>query len=749
MNEILQLKGRFQESPNVNRPGYPNLPKGSPAVTSKRLSELHRNLSELRYYWSKNELLSGALIDVKYSCVIAKSNRAKGLLSVSKFTSNDFVVGAKFIVESKKKHVITYYIKDAVMHESLKRLEASIQIVDEYFGGKIDNDAIVDIDKKKIVYKKYSLSKSTFLKVIVDCHYIESMDIPNNIVSSAEQSIITLYQTDIDVGAVLGKIGIKPQPGKMVNDTSILLFPDEIEILSKNAPYLIAMATEDMSKLSLGDLIDDSRSESTMTIDSPKDEPIIGVIDTMFDESVYFHEWVEFEKRVSDEIELKSEDYWHGTAVSSIIVDGPAINPALEDGCGRFKVRHFGVAKSGRYSSFTIMRSIESIVSSNRDIKVWNLSLGSSKEVNLNSVSTEAATLDRIQHENNVIFIIAGTNRKNTDKKVMMIGSPADSINSIVVNSVTNHGTPATYARRGPVLSFFNKPDISSFGGDAANREYIRVCTGLGEEFCTGTSFSAPWVTRKVAYLIEVLGLSRELAKALIVDAAANWSNFGADANLSPLIGHGILPTHINDIIGSPDHEIKFVMSGTSIMYNTYTYSLPVPVHEDGHPFVAKATLCYFPKCSVNQGVDYTNTELDIYIGRITKNGFSPINKNKQSIEDGQKHHTYEEDARKDYRKWDNTKHIQEKFGDNPKPRKSFDKGHWGISIKAKERLGSKDGEGINFGLVITLKEINGVNRINDFIKLCELRGWLVTKIDVENRIEIYNKAQESVVFNI
>ncbi len=32
-------------------------------------------------------------------------------------------------------------------------------------------------------------------------------------------------------------------------------------------------------------------------------------------------------------------------------------------------------------------------------------------------------------------------------------------------------------------------------------------------------------------------------------------------------------------------------------------------------------------------------------------------------------------------------------------------------------RLNSRDGVGITFGVVVTLKEINGVNRIEDFIQ--------------------------------
>jgi hypothetical protein len=33
-------------------------------------------------------------------------------------------------------------------------------------------------------------------------------------------------------------------------------------------------------------------------------------------------------------------------------------------------------------------------------------------------------------------------------------------------------------------------------------------------------SFAAPWIARKLSYLIDILGLNRELAKALIIDAA-------------------------------------------------------------------------------------------------------------------------------------------------------------------------------------------------------------------------------------
>ena len=103
---------------------------------------------------------------------------------------------------------------------------------------------------------------------------------------------------------------------------------------------------------------------------------------------------------------------------------------------------------------------------------MWNISLGSNQEINDNFISAEGAVLDKIQYENDVIFVVAGTNKPNSD--VVKIGSPADSINSMVVNSVTKSGLSTRYSRKGLALSFFAKPDVSYYGG--SEEQYIRVC---------------------------------------------------------------------------------------------------------------------------------------------------------------------------------------------------------------------------------------------------------------------------------
>jgi len=107
----------------------------------------------------------------------------------------------------------------------------------------------------------------------------------------------------------------------------------------------------------------------------------------------------------------------------------------------------------------------------------------------------------------------------------------------------------------------------------------------------------------------------------------------------------------------------------------------------------------------------------------------------------------YEGTAREHYRKWDNVKHIKELHTGRNRTKKVYPSKLWGISVTTKERVEEKHGTGITFGIVVTLKEINGVNRIDDFISRCQLRGWLVNKINIEQRIDVYNIAEEKIEF--
>ena len=741
MNSVLELKGKRFEQAAKEVGGRRPAMKSDVIITSQLLQRMISKLNQIKVFWSNEKKpFQGILISVYYNKIVAKSNRISGLFKGEE--SNYSIVSAKFNPE-KTKHIITYFITTDDLSNSMEMLHKTDEVLISYFKDGItkeifDNKLLIN----KIDFQKHSLTKSLFKQIIADVSYIENFEV-EKATQPFKESIITLYDIGMDTKQLFHNIGIDILSSRILDSRTVFLDENQSKVLFEKAPYLVSMATENISDLSPEDFIDDYQQDM-ISIPPPSIEPTIGVIDTLFDTSVYFKEWVEFHDMVDENITRTTEDYRHGTAVSSIIVDGPKLNPWLDDGCGRFRVRHFGVAVGAQFSSFTIIKRIRSIIAENKDIKVWNISLGSNQEVNDNFISAEAAILDQIQFENDVIFVVAGTNKPN--ENIERIGSPADSINSLVVNAVTKSGLSTKYSRKGLALSFFAKPDVSYYGG--SEEQYIQVCEPLGAANVAGTSYAAPWIARKLSYLIDILGLNREIAKAMIIDAARGWNESPAPEEVA-LYGHGIVPIKINDIIQTKDDEIKFVVTDVSEKWNTYNYYFPVPLKNDRYPYYARATMCYFPVCDRTQGVDYTNTELNLHFGRIKDNGeINEINEDKQNDTlESEGRFILEGEARKRFRKWDNVKYISEKPKEKKTPKKSYTNKNWAMEVKTNNRLDPKDGVGLRFGVVVTLKEMNGINRIDEFIKNCNLNGWLVNKINVANRIDIHEKVNEEIDF--
>lgn len=734
MNDILHIKGPFEHKKNPSTPGAPQLSPNNP-VNIDHLKKIKRDLDRLieQYSLQPFKIIEGVLVSIYYNKVAAKSNRTSVFFNSSGLSSNETIVGAKF--SDKGNHIITHYVPIESIIKASRLLELSISLGEKYFSDSITS---IEFNNKEkyltIPFRKSDISKSTFQHVIVDSSFIEGFGIEYATYSQDKDAVVTFYKTELNSDELFKRIKMNIDSSRIIDSTTVVLSKEQIKVLLENAPYIVAMAVDHLSDYSPSDF-DDRYQKYSTDIPDPKDEPTIGVIDTLFDTNVYFNKWVDYHQVLSNVIATE-KDKMHGTRVSSIIVDGHRLNPELDDGCGFFRVRHFGVAPAGRFSSVTIMREIRKIVVGNPDIRVWNLSLGSNEEIHRNFISIEAETLDQLQFEQNIIFVISGTN--DNDGTYKKIGAPADSINAVVVNSVGIDGKPAEYSRKGPVLDFFTKPDVSYFGGTLERP--IKAFDINGEALVRGTSYASPWIARKLSYLIDKLGFNREIAKALLIDSSIGWNN-----SIKPYIGHGIVPIKIEDITKSKDNEIRFVLSGISKNYDTYNYRFPIPFYDNEYPFVARATLCYFPKCSRNQGVDYTNTELDLYFGRINDNSkLSSINKNKQSLDEGP---VTEEMSRKEFGKWDNVKHLQEKGKANPKGLKVYSSKLWGMRVVSKDRLGSRDGQGIRFGVVVNLREINGLNRIDDFIQLFSLNGWIVNRINVDTRIDIYEKAEEKIKF--
>lgn len=744
MNDLLHLKGRFDSAPSTASGGRPSIPKGQ-SVSVEHLMSLANDIHSVVMFWDEVSINIDPLVCVYYDRVIAKSNRVKRLLGSTNGRASERIVGAKYDITPnlRRRHIITHRVGRDELKGTESILRECAQIVEQYFGGVMTDLDLESVGKNGLPRVVAAMKKSVFGQVIKDAFYAQRFDVPENIEDEElDWAFVTLYETGRNTFELLHEVGIDDLVKSRILGTSALLTREQYAKLRLRAPYLVAMELDDASRWTSEDFcITDGMFPD---IPSPTNEPIVGVIDTPFDKRVYFADWVSYEPRLDSNILIREEDYEHGTAVSSIIVDGPALNPELEDDCGRFQVRHFGVATKSRFSSFAVMRQIEEIVTNNPSIKVWNLSLGSELEIRVNSISPEADILDRIQTQYDVVFIVAGTNK--TALGQVRIGAPADSVNAIVVNSVDMDDSAVDYARSGPVLSFFGKPDVSYYGGTKAKP--IRTAAPFMPVSGSGTSLAAPWITRKVAYLIYKCSLTREMAKALIIDSAIGWKNEPAD----PRLGYGVVPKSIKDVLRYRNDEIRFILNGMASSYSTYAYNIPVPMRDDKFPYVARATLCYFPHCNRNQGVDYTNTEMDLHFGRLYKTetgvNVKELNGNVQGTTGA---HLNEDDARTYFRKWDSVKHISDKLTPRVKPHKTYMSGSnmWGIKILTTERSDHpRSTKNLPFGLVVTLREINGINRINEFKQQCMAHNWIVSTVDIDQLVDIYEAAEVDINFD-
>ena len=126
------------------------------------------------------------------------------------------------------------------------------------------------------------------------------------------------------------------------------------------------------------------------------------------------------------------------------------------------------------------------------------------------------------------------------------------------------------------------------------------------------------------------------------------------------------------------------------------------------------------------------------------KKGIRSINRNTQG-EDLEKA-TNEATARDLYRKWDNVKVVVDEIKDKKIPRQSYNNSNlWGLKITNKERF-ERD-RGLKFGVVVTLKEMYGKNRVREFIDQCTMRNWIVNRINIDNRLDVYAAAEEIIEF--
>lgn len=67
------------------------------------------------------------------------------------------------------------------------------------------------------------------------------------------------------------------------------------------------------------------------------------------------------------------------------------------------------------------------------------------------------------------------------------------------------------------------------------------------------------------------------------------------------------------------------------------------------------------------------------------------------------------------------------------------------MDIKLKERLDTRYPDGLRYGVVVTLKALDKKNRFNEFLELCRQNYWVAIPLDVQQQIDVQQKAEETI----
>lgn len=227
---------------------------------------------------------------VRYQRVVPKSGRILRLLSEPTMaSSNESIVGARFYrnTEGKTQHVITHCISLNAIRKSIDELSSLAICLDRMCGGELTDNRLKEINDKRPDFEGLPLTRTAFTKLSMDVRNVERFMLNDAPDAVDDISLVTLFKGALPSNReFLRSIGISELNLTTYDDSTFLLTPEQYRALYSQAPQLIAMALKDMNEIPVEP--GDERDFGRMEIPSPSGEPWIGVIDTPFNEDVYF-----------------------------------------------------------------------------------------------------------------------------------------------------------------------------------------------------------------------------------------------------------------------------------------------------------------------------------------------------------------------------------------------------------------------------------------------------------------------------
>ena len=200
----------------------------------------------------------------------------------------------------------------------------------------------------------------------------------------------------------------------------------------------------------------------------------------------------------------------HGAAVTSATLYGALNSFRNTDVLPEplVKVRNFRVLGQGFKGTnpAVVLDKIEAVVRSNRDIQVFNLSLGPNSPIWEDEVDSWTLLLDSLSKELNITFVVAVGNNGTYGRDYGRIQAPSDMANGL---SVAAYSEIDSVIERAPYSCFGpgregakQKPDLAAFGGCDRNPIHLLGYAKGTRLLSSGTSLAAPLVASAASKLI-------------------------------------------------------------------------------------------------------------------------------------------------------------------------------------------------------------------------------------------------------
>ncbi|ATX70951.1 hypothetical protein SCLAR_v1c06320 [Spiroplasma clarkii] len=365
----------------------------------------------------------------------------------------------------------------------------------------------------------------------------------------------------------------------------------------------------------------------------------------------------------------------------------------------------------------TLVREIENVIKNNCDtIKIWNLSIGCERIGKC--ISFFGKFIDQLQYIYDVLFIIAAGNYG--DNKLIM---PADSLAAIAVGTAykdTNNKIKTwSKSGTGKVFGTYEKPDCyeigNAIGASDWNQDPQITLSGPSQpKVENGTSFSAPLVARKDAYLLGKYNLNVQSTRALIKHLSS--------LNPNKICDLGILDDFKNDWL------ILIEGSTEKGLLKEVRVKLPVDFFSKTE-FVVAYSLSYNVPVLNDIGDEYTPFDLFFKLAKVNGDNKRPnIIKSNNNKNDGVD--ASESTLRKHFGKFNpNIVLINNSFCNKTPIKISATDNEFGFVIKRTDLVGFET-ESIGYGLIVHLREVVE-NSLSSFIDL-----------NAENIIEIIDLEQ-------